>query len=417
MSESIMENEFDFGGTVEGLSEEMDLDALLGIGADDVSGSAEEKFGEEADEVIDFPHIKVSARKFLDILRVASVIGQGKTNNLSSRLIGFEVIGDRVKFYTTDNVVYVEKYMALINKENILTDFVLLNWGVMLKMIKACPSVITIYKKDDKLFLKMIGGDFELDTVSYDKTKMIGDMSEVAESKEINSAEFLKALYKIYNISQAGVTAQQRLINVINGNMVISFKPCVAIYKGLELPNMTIPMKESKVLYLVIANSKEETFNVRVLKERVVFEKENDFIICYKLQKNSVLEELLQGADSFTKFDNVEVDTVHLLKVATLSSELPFTVGKIGFNWFSGGIKASIKTKRSNGEFILRSNGNGREPLNNNININSPFMKAAVRTFSGDTSLVFYLGDLGVGLSNGKMLVVVYTTAEVLPIK
>lgn len=148
--------------------DDIDLDS---VELDDLDLS---DFGEVNDS-IEFPHIKVSSKLFKEFLKVSKKIcsSGGKDIISKSTCIKFDSDKAKVIAYATDFDVYVEQEFECLNTENVLTDAVIVPTDILIKLTTAVPSSTCFYKKDDVVYIRLYGGDMELETntMAIDKFK------------------------------------------------------------------------------------------------------------------------------------------------------------------------------------------------------------------------------------------------------
>jgi DNA polymerase III sliding clamp (beta) subunit (PCNA family) len=189
------------------------LDDLLDMSGDD-SGKAEDTPNEpESIEIVGYPHFKISTKKFLDVLKISALVSQGSSKTDVCKAIGMEVKGSELQVYMTDFETYVERSIEILNTEDVLTDFISVNFQIISKLVQACPSTMTVYKKDEKYFIKLIGGDMELELVKTEKSQLLlKNKSKFMGAGELETLEFKKIIKGMFVLANAAVTASQKRI-------------------------------------------------------------------------------------------------------------------------------------------------------------------------------------------------------------
>lgn len=390
----------------------IDLDSLLG---DNMMGTSDSilDVGED-DTPIDLPHFKVSTRKFLDALKISNIISQGSGRDLVSRAVGMEVVNGKLEIYLTDFEMYASKSIDLINSDNILGDFISVNLPVISKLIRACPSVFTIYKDENgKYFIRLVGGDFELETINVNKDQlvMIKDADKFKEEGKLDTEEFCKVIKNLFVIASVAVTPPQRRIFFKDNDISATFLYCSARYKSpYMLPEFDLGIKGIKILYILSLGTESQELKVLKYKSRVIIKGEN-FSFSSALTDFKPSKQMIDSMKNVLSGEPLTINTKQLNTLAELATGLVYSLARMDFNYNDEGkIEFIMKTKRSDGMFNLLSSGMVNiKPFEKAVSVQSNLLKNLMGVFSQQSELDMYLNPNGVGFSCKGYEAVLYT--------
>jgi len=100
------------------------------------------------------------------------------------------------------------------------------------------------------------------------------------------------------------------------------------------------------------------------------------------------------------------VDSVQLSRMVSIASDLPYSIGKILFNFNEFGVKAVLRTKKGDNEFSFSSSDHG-EPIKEDVVIQAKMLRNVLRPMS-EGILNLMVSEKGIGLKTEKLSLVVY---------
>jgi hypothetical protein len=410
---TVVENEEDYSGS------NLSLDDLLGMGSEELgkaSGESDEvslkKYGEVADEPCDFPHFKVPTKRFLDTLRISNIVSQGSGRDIISKSIGMEVKGGDLQIYLTDFDIFVEKSVEILNEENILEDFIVVNLAVISKQIGVCTSVLTIYKKENKYYLRLQGGDMELETLKVEKEQlMMKDRAKFKKSGELVTEEFYHNIKNLFVLANAGVTPAQRRIFFKDDKVMSVFLYCVGMSKTSKpAPDMDVKIKDVKILYTLATGCDDTELIVSKHGNRVLIEGGN-FMYSFLLSDSKPPKQLIDSVDMMFTKDAIEIDYIQLCKWTNLSADLMYSTSRLDFNYTADGkVGGILRTKREDTEFTLGGIPNpSLEPLKKPVSVQSSLLKVLLKIFNGEDDVSIVLSEQGIGMKSKNYTGVLFT--------
>lgn len=409
MGESIFGNVEDLG------SDSMDLDALLGLGDTDIENtSADVKVDTyaEAEETIEYPHWKVNTKKFVDMLKISNIVSQQSGRDVISKAVGLEVKNGDLQVYLSDFDTFVEKSIEIINTNNILEDFIVVNLAIISKLVKACSSLVTVYKKDDKYYIKLIGGDMLLETVKVEKGQLVlKDRNKFSKIGELKTTEFYKSIKSLFVLANASVSPAQRRIFFGSDGISSVFLYCLAKYLPVsDVPEMDIKIKDIKILYALSGGCEDKELEVSKFNNRIVIEA-NNFTYSFLLSDNKPPKQMLDSMTNVFVNESVYVDFVQLSKIVDLSSDLMYSTSRLDFNYTDDGkVECILRTKKDDSVFTLRGAGiSGIEKLPKYVSVQSSLLKVLLKVFSQESTIGINITKDGIGLVSDTFKAVLYT--------
>jgi hypothetical protein len=388
---------------------DVDLDTLLG----DMDSGSLANFQED-DTKVDFPHIKVSTKKFLDALKISNILSQGSGRDVVARAVGIQVQNGKLAVLLSDFEMFVKKELELINTDNFLEDFISINLPIISKLVKACPSVLTIYKNGDKFYIRLVGGDIVLETITVGKDQLEQPEIETKKLKSIgvlNTTEVMKAIKNLFVIAAVAVTPAQRRVYFKDKEISSTFLYCSARYKSAQtLPEFDLSIKDIKILYILSQGTESPELKVSMHKKRVMISG-TDFSYGFEKSEFKPSQQMIDSMDGILSEEPLNILANQLNISAELATSLVYSLARMDFNYTSEGkIEFIMKTKRNDGNFVLVSEGNSKHtPFEKPVSIQSGLLKDLLKVFSQQTSLSMTLTPNGVGLSCGNYDAVLYT--------
>jgi hypothetical protein len=270
-----MSEEVKYDSIAEEIPFGVDLDTLLGDSFIDNTPNID--LPEDEDEVT-FPHFKVSTKKFMDALKISGVISQSSGRDIVSRSVGMSVENGNLQIFVTDFEIFAKKEITLINTENILEDYIAINLPVIAKLIKACPPILTIYKNENKYFIRLMGGDFELETINVgkDQLAMTKDLEKLKEEGTLERLEFCKVIKNLFVIASIAVAPEQRRIFFKGNDISATFLYCSARYKSEKLvPEFDLTIRSIKILYILALGTDSPELIVSKFKNKIMISGDN----------------------------------------------------------------------------------------------------------------------------------------------
>jgi hypothetical protein len=411
MSEDLRGLSFD-NVMVEDTPLDVDLDLFLSDSFDDVSVGGKEDLVDDLGD-IEYPHIKVSTRKFAEILKVSGIFAQEMGKEVIAKSVGMEVVGDKLRIYITNFELYATRDIDLINTDNKLGDFIVMNLPIISRFIGGlCPPVLTFYKKDDQYYIRMVGGDWVLETISVPKDRLVlKDKDKFVKEKNVLPVNGLcEALKGLYSVASSGITPAQRRIFVSGKEIFSVYMYCVAKYvSDVELPTMDFSTMSAKAVYVLCSSTNSESLEVYRNKNQVLLVGD-DFSYSF-MSDVKPLRELVDGMSLVLSGNSSNISLVYLKAAAGISSSLVYSTTRLEFNYTEDGdILSLMKTKRNDNVNVFKSNSDVRcTPLKENVGIQANLLKSILGVFPSKSPAKIFISDKGVGICEGRLEAVLYS--------
>ena len=135
-----------------------------------------------------------------------------------------------------------------------------------------------------------------------------------------------------------------------------------------------------------------------------------NFSYAFLVSDSKVSETLKEGIGSVVTRDGVYVDFIQLYKIVEVASELPYAIGKVGFNYVEDGIGLTVKTKKGgDSPFVLNGSKVGNTtPLSEELVVSAKLLRTFLRSFATQSSVLLTLSTKGMGISCDDYMSAIY---------
>lgn len=356
----------------------------------------------EVDDSIDLPHIKMSTKTFKEVLKVAKTVCAAGGRDVISKAVCLKSEGDKVVCSMTDFDVFLQVKVERLNMDNILTEPIVIPTDILIKLVKAVPVNTIIYKDGEDLKIRLYGGDIILETFNVDVSKF--EYTDPVVKETTVSAKDLYSVMKDFTpIVTAAVAPTERRI-VCEPNKAFAFYMWGILCSERPFADMDIKVKDISVLKTLTLNLDEELTISKTAEDvkvvRKVIEGSN-FKYVFLVSDAKVSETLKEGIGSVVTESGVYVDFVQLYKIVEVASELPYAIGKVGFNYNEEGIALAIKTKKgADSIFTLGGSKTGdTTPMGDELIVSAKLLRIFLRSFATQSSVKITLSAKGMGIS------------------
>lgn len=341
------------------------------------------------DDTVSFPHLKMNTKEFKDVLKIAKSVVATSAKDIVSKAMCLKREGDKVKVYCTDFDVFLEQQVELLNTENILEESVSFPVDMMTKLVKAAPANIIIFKDDEGYKLKLVGGDVFLEVHSIDVAKFQCQETFIKEDNTIDATTLNSILRDFSPVVCAAVSPQERRI-VLGDNAVSTYMFSAIISEG-DFPVMDLKVKDINILKQLTGNG-EEDLVVYKAEKKEVFRKViqgGKFKYTFLVSDMGINDTMKTSIQALDYTNGYFVDFLQLYKMIELSSELNYSIGKVGLNYKDGALQLSFKTKKGKDTyFTLDGTKDGEvESLDKELEVQSKLLKVLLRSFAKESSI------------------------------
>lgn len=391
--------------------EDVDLDEV----ESDIDAMDLSDFG-EVDDVIEYPHIKVSTKSLKEFLKVAKQICSAGGRDIVSKAVCLKADGDKLLCKATDFDVYVEQKLELLNTENILADVIEVPTDIIIKLTKAVPVNTVIFKKDDEYFIRLYGGDMSLETYSFpeDKFTFSDDTDKVSD---VSAEDLYSAMKDLTPVVTAAVNPAERRVLCEDDRAFANYMWAI-IMVNKHFAKFDLKVKDLSVLKTLIMDKKEESIVVYRTKEdnktvRCVLEG-TDFKYAFLVSEVSMSESMKDNIGTVVTDQGVFVDFVQLYKMVEVASDLPYAIGKIGINYCDDGISVNIMTKKGNdNKFTISGNIEGNTvALKEDLVVQAKLLRVVLRSFASKSSVRLTVSDKGLGIQSDDYSAALYSETK-----
>lgn len=394
---------------------DLDLDSvdLDDVSLDDVDLS---DFG-EVNESVDYPHIKVGSKSLKEFLKVATKVCSSGGKDIISKAVClvYDKEKEKVVCYATDFDVYVEVDLESLDMENILTEPVVIATSVLTKLCSAVPTNTLIYKKEDSFFIRLYGGDMEIETnnIVVDKFKF----SDSVEKVDSISAEGLYSVIKDFGpVVSAAVNPIEKRIVVESDGSFATYLFSVLRCKGIK-GEYDIKSKDIEVLKILNVSKKDEELLVNKTVEGTVVKRVqivgSNYKYTFLVSEAQVSDTLKSNMETVLGDSGVYIDYVQIAKMCDLACTLPFALGKVGMKYSESGISLDVKTKKGTSNlFDIPGSIEGKVDTNGKeLVVQAKLLMIVLKSFAGKASIRLSLAEEGIGIKADDYEAVIYNEA------
>lgn len=348
--------------------------------------------------VIDEPHIKVSTKEFKELLKIAKTMTSNNAKDIISKSICIQAKDNKVVAMCTDFDVYLEYNIDLINTDNILEDVICFPIDTMIKLMKAVPQNVVIFKDDEGYKLKLAGGSIPLDTHNLPVEKFaFNDEIKISDCGSMYSNVLYSILRDFTPITTSAITPNERRIVFDNEGAVSVYMFTMIKQVGI-FPTMDIKIKDLSILKNLLNGldctlSFYDTSDITKSKRKVI--QCDKFKYAFLSSDMKVSKTLLDLEATLDKSNGLFIDYLQLYKLVELSSELDYSLGKIGLK-FTDDNKLCLEFKTKKGKdnlFYIDGTNDGIVNPSTNIQVQSKFLKVLLSSFNKMSSIKVCIND------------------------
>jgi hypothetical protein len=395
---------------VEDVTGDIDLDTLLGgdfLSSNDLPPT-------ENETVIEEPHFRVSVKDFVEVLKLSTLISETSGADVLAKAIGLEVVDGRLKVYLTDYNRCILTDINVTTSGEMLTDYIVVILPIISKILQTCDSSMTIFKKDGKYFAKVIGATVILETVQFPKENLLDKVPKYSDLGTLPTIEFRDVAKNLYGVVSSAVSSNQRRMFLSDRKLITQSQYSIVRYDcSYDLPEIEIPLRELKIIYLLALRINPNEVVIKKSKGRMQFIFGNSSF-SYDLSIYEPQKSLLSLMDTLLEGESVEVKHLNLKKMVEFSYGLSYSTTKIDFNYTEDGdISCVVRTKRDDTIFLLEGKPNpNATPLEKSVSIPAGLLRTVVNVFSKFPTVNICLSPNGISLVNGNYKSVIYNERE-----
>ena len=376
----------------------LDLDDLL---SDDINIDFEEDENDlnhfENIEKIEQPHIMVTTKDFKELIRLAKYIITNNAKDIVSKSVALQVRDGKVVGYTTDQDVFLEFNMDLLNTENILEEPICFPIDSILKMLKALPHTTALIKDEEGFKVRLLGGYLPLETHNLEITKFkFEDELEESVISIMDSTKFNSILRDLGAVAIEAQSPNERRIVFDDKGAYSNYMFTITKAIG-NFPKMDVKIKDLNILKVLTSNKEAnlmffDTADKTKSKRKVI--KSDKFSYAFLIGDQGVNKTLISMENELVLEEGLFIDTQQLLRIVELSTDLNYSLGKLGLNFTDDNrLEIAFKTKRGKDSmFFIDGTSEGLiKPLKKSLEIPSKFLKTLLSSFTKDSTIRLHL--------------------------
>lgn len=389
---------------VEAAPDAVDLNALLGMTDEELRSVATSDSLPDVveEEEIDEPHITVSTKKLLDVLKISAMISAAGENSFEGKVVVFKIEDDIVRFLLSDNKRNIEKDVDIVNKDKKFKGFLAFTTSTLARLIKVCGSSFSIIervvekdeKKEKKYVLKINGGEIHLDNIKMAENKFIKDFTD-SSIKEYVKENIISSIGRLFTFASTSIKTGKNIDFMGN---VIQASPINSLAKitfDETYPNFRLSLTDSRILYLL--SSTDDADNIGISSDGKIFSGESFKFKTESFQTSQVAYDTV--AERMFSGECAVVDLKHLSQIADLSVGLDTSTGNLSLNYADGRVECELLTKRENSKVIIQGTSNtDLVPLDKPVEIPAGNLKGALSIFPQETTANIRISTDGISL-------------------
>jgi hypothetical protein len=357
-------------------------------------------FGEVNTDV-DEPHIRVSTKSFLTLLKLAKQVSSTSGRDIITKSILFSVDGDNVVVKATDLDTYFEYKMECLNTENVLKDSFSVPLDILVKVAKALPANTIFLKRGETIYIRIFGGDLPLEVYNVDKSKY--EYTEpIVKVNTISATELYSTIKDLSPLVTAAINPTEKRIVFESHEACCSYMWAI-ISAGGSWGNFDLRVKDINLLRAALVDLDEDvtlyTTDETVAVKRAII-KGSKFMYAFYVSENKVPVALKTMLAEINGYSGSFVDLVQLYKLVEVASELPYSIGKVGLTLTDEGVRVAIKTKRNEDSIfnLTGSYNSGKETYKQEIVVQAKLLRILLRTFASESAVQLVFSDKGLGV-------------------
>lgn len=352
------------------------------------------------DEEMLFPHIKVETKAFNKALGVAKQLVTTLSKDIVSKSICLKRVGPYLKVYSTDFDNFIEQRIPLLNTEFLLDEVICIPIDTMIKLMKAVPKNLIIYKENAHFKIKLYGGEIILEAHAIDEKKFqFNGVMDEDNIDSIMSDGLLLVMKDFTNLISNALSPNERKIvadkNKAQSNFLFTSIRCLNEFSPLDLKLKDISILKALIQpneELLISSSKDNAYE---LIESTEFK-------YYFLKSNVTNNSVMDDAFNKVNFDNgLHIDFLQLYKVCELSSILDYATGKLKMELVDNVLNIDFCTKKGDDTqfkiegFVDNSVGEGVK-----VEVDSKLLSVLLKCFQRNETVKFNIDNNFLVLSN-----------------
>lgn len=353
----------------------------------------------EVNTTIEAPHIKLNTKTFREALSSIGVVSSLSGRDVISRSLLFKCEGDKVNIYATDFDTYLRWTIENETKENSYQGSFIIPYDILMKLMKAVPSVTVISFEDNQFYLHLMGGKIVISTLTLDVDKYSHPKADTPVGR-INSVDLYKGIRAQAPLVISAVSPQEKRIMFTEGKMLATHLFALIEANGFDF-NFDLHIKNIRFLTSAIKAIDEDLSLYQGVGEDGIAWVSvhcSKFIYTFIISEPTYNEMFKDIKASFKQDSHLLIDFLQLYKMTELAAELPYSTGRIEMNIIDGTLlHFSIGTrKEAPADFRIEGSTQALIPsLKKNITVQAKLFKLLLSGFAGSSQVALSFSDIG----------------------
>lgn len=279
----------------------------------------------------EFPHITINSRDFVNALNTCGTVLEPMNVDNIYKSIMIEADGASCNFRAIGPVSKLHFHCGLqnANSDLILKDKLFISYDLLMKVCKVLGSNVQIIKKDDGLYIRLIGGDLKITTETFDEHRFDLPQGDLQELLSVDANKFGSTLGSFEGLVNNAIKSSDKRIflhnNAIYFNDLSTWTK--AEFKGIT-SDLVLRSIDIKVLRKLIETSESTkiTFNKVNSNDKFnyVLVNTTNSTFSFIADSNPFNTNILDEAELKESVESgVDVDAATLKKYSVLSTVLP----------------------------------------------------------------------------------------------
>lgn len=278
-----------------------------------------------------YPHIRINSRDFLNALNTCSTVLEKMSTDTIYKSIVIEVQGKDCYFKAISPVAFLHFHCGITNTKDdlILNEKICIQHDLLMKVCKVLAKDILIIKKDDGIYLRLIGGDLKIPTEEFKSIERFElPKGDTTEFLTVDSHSFGEKLVGFESLVNAAIkTSDKRILLHGDGIYFNDISIWVkTLFSGIT-SDLVLRSVDIKVLRKLIDLSESATMTFNKVNNSTfnyVLVKNSNSTFVFIADSNPFSTEFLDEADlSLVATKGVKVNATHLKNYANLGIVLP----------------------------------------------------------------------------------------------
>ena len=361
-----------------------------------------------------YPKLIFKTEDLVRTMNLCSKLIQPKSDNIAYNSISIAPVPElnTINFYVTNDLSHFRLTTELIGgNSNSINEIISIPFITLQRVIKLAGSKILIYKREDNLYIRLLGGDLLLDYRSIDMKylQFPGEIKEkIADLGLDNIGSIVNVALPLLNSELRG---DIRRIN-FTGEKAYYNSSFYYLESVIETPKISLSLKDSEFinkLYKYYKGKQIQLFKVESNLSRLFLKLDNieyEFINSVHTISPTFLEQI----DKLVSPIEVIVNHGRFVQVVTLATMLPSSTGTIGLSYKNNKLIIKISSNRGESEFTFDTKLEKEHLYNKEIFVRAETLRKLLNAFSSVDKVGVALSDLGITLEyNGIKAVMMHT--------